>query len=280
MAISPLVTAAWLDDHLADPNLRIIEVCSRNDDTAYREGHIPGATWVYWKSACWHETDCQLISSEAMARMFGSTGIGPDTTVVLYGDPVQFGTYAFWAFTMAGHRDLRLLDGARRKWFAEGRPLTHEVPHFAAVAYPPPAGTSSTRVDRDNVRDNLKKPDRLLLDVRSPEEYEGKRVADYSFAFDHGAERAGRIPGAVHLYFRRFLNEDDSFKSPDDIRAVLAAAGIAPAQFDEVVCYCRLSHRATLAWVALAHVLGLGNVKIYDGSWTEWGSIVGFPIER
>jgi thiosulfate/3-mercaptopyruvate sulfurtransferase len=203
MAPSPLVTTAWLEEHLADPNLRIIEVCSRDDDKAYREGHIPGAAWVYWKSACWHETDRQFISPEAMARLFGGMGIGPDTTVVLTGDPVQFGTYAFWAFTMAGHRDLRLLDGARRKWLAEGRPLTREVARYSPVAYPAPAGNSSTRVGRDNVRDNLKKPGRLLLDARSPEEYEGKRVADYSFAFDHGAERAGRIPGAAHLYFKR-----------------------------------------------------------------------------
>ena len=161
-----------------------------------------------------------------------------------------------------------------------GRPLTREVPRFSPVAYPAPAGNASMRVGRDNVLNNLKKPGRLLLDARSPEEYEGKRVADYSFAFDHGAERSGRIPGAVHLYFKRFLNEDDSFKSPDEIRALLAAAGIAPGKFEDVVCYCRLSHRATLAWVALSFVLGLGNVKIYDGSWTEWGSIVGFPIEK
>jgi thiosulfate/3-mercaptopyruvate sulfurtransferase len=280
MAASPLVTTAWLEEHLADPALRIIEVCSRADDKAYRDGHIPGAAWVYWKSVCWHETDRQLISPAAMARIFGGMGIGPDTTVVLYGDPVQFGTYAFWAFTMAGHRNLRVLDGARRKWLAEGRSLTREVARFAPVAYPAPAGNSSTRVGRDNVRDNLNKPERLLLDVRSPEEYEGKRVADYSFVFDHGAERFGRIPGAAHFYFKRFLNEDDSFKSPDDIRAELAAAGIVPAKFEEIVCYCRLSHRATLAWIALAYVLGLGNVKIYDGSWTEWGSIVGFPIEK
>ncbi len=277
---SPLVSTAWLAEHLADPDLRIIEVCSLPDDKVYREGHIPGAAWIYWKAACWHETDREFISSEAMARLFGNMGIGPDTTVVLTGDPVQFGTYAYWAFTMAGHRKLRLLDGARRKWLAEGRPLTREVPRFAPVAYPTPAGTASMRVGRDNVRDNLANPQRLLIDARSPEEYEGKRVADYSFAVDHGAERAGRIPGAVHLYFKQFLNPDDSFKSADEIRTVLAAAGIAPGQFKEIVCYCRLSHRATLAWIALTHVLGLDNVKIYDGSWTEWGSIVGFPIEK
>ena len=166
MAQSPLVTTAWLEDHLADQNLRIIEVCSRDDDQVYREGHIPGATWVYWKSACWHETDRQFISSQAMARLFGGMGIGPDTTVVLTGDPVQFGTYAFWAFTMAGHRDLRLLDGARRKWLAEGRPLTREIARFSLVAYPAPTGNASTRVGRDNVLNNLKKPGRLLLDAR------------------------------------------------------------------------------------------------------------------
>src|SRR5262249_30251257 len=136
-----------------------------------------------------------------------------------------------------------------------------------------------TRIGRDNVREHLRKPSRLLLDLRSPEEYSGERVADYSFKFDHGAERSGRIPGAVHLYFRDLLNEDDSFKSRDQLVPMLAARGIAPDKFDEIVCYCRLSHRATVGWLSLGQILGHKDVKIYDGSWTEWGSIVGYPID-
>jgi thiosulfate/3-mercaptopyruvate sulfurtransferase len=280
MVAPPLVSTAWLEEHLADPDLRIVEVCNIRDDKAYREGHIPGAMWFYWKTACWHETNRDFISPAAMAKLFGGLGIGPQSTVVLYGDPVQFGGYAFWAFTMAGHANLRLLDGGRRKWIMEGRPLSRDVPHFPAVAYATPAGPASMRIGRDNVRDHLGESRRLLLDQRSPEEYSGERVSDYTFKVDHGAERSGRIPGAVHLYFKELLNEDDSFKSPEQIRAVLAAAGIAPEKFDDIVCYCRLSHRATIAWLALSQILGLPNVKIYDGSWTEWGSIVGFPIEK
>jgi thiosulfate/3-mercaptopyruvate sulfurtransferase len=281
MSQSPLVTTAWLEEHLADRSLRIIEVCSLNDDKTYRSGHIPGALWLYWKGACWHETDRDFITPEAMAKMFGAMGIGPQSTLVLYGDPVQFGSYAFWAFTMAGHKELRLLDGGRKKWVVEKRPLAQDVAHYPAVDYPPPGpGPVSMRIGRDNVREHLREPSRLLLDLRSPEEYSGERVSDYSFKFDHGAERTGRIPGAVHLYFRDLLNDDDSFKSRDQLAPMLAARGIAPDKFDEVVCYCRLSHRATIGWLALKEILGHKDVKIYDGSWTEWGSIVGFPIER
>ena len=280
MESSLLVSTAWLEDHLADPDLRILEVCNLNDDKTYNEGHIPGALWLYWKSACWHETDRDFVTPAAMAKLFGSMGIGPQSTVVLYGDPVQYGSYAFWAFTMAGHKNLRLLDGGRRKWVMEGRPLSRTVRRFPAVAYLAPQENASMRIGRDDVRDHLGHPRRLLLDVRSPEEYSGERVSEYTAPFDHGAERTGRIPGAVHLYYKELLNADDSFKSPDELRRVLAAAGIAPENVDDVVCYCRLSHRATIAWIALSHLLGHSNIKIYDGSWTEWGSIIGYPVEK
>lgn len=280
MSASPLVSAAWLQENLGDPDLRIIEVNQLADNKAYHEGHIPGAIWTYWKDVCWQPTDRDFVTPEQMAQRFGGMGIGPQHTVVLYGDPVQYGTYALWAFTMAGHKNLKVLDGGRKKWVAEGRPMTRNVPRYAPVDYPVPAGDASMRVGRRNVRDRLGDARRLLLDFRSPEEYMGKRVSEYSFAVDHGAERAGRIPGARHLFFRDLLNDDDTFKSPDELRRVLATAGVAPEAFDDVVCYCRLSHRATIAWTALAHLLGHKNIKIYDGSWTEWGSIVGYPVER
>ena len=199
--------------------------------------------------------------------------------MVLYGDPVQYGTYAFWSLAMAGHKDLHLLDGGRTKWFAENRPVTTDVPEFAAVDYIPQPGDAGMRLGRENVREHLGDSHRLLLDVRSPEEYSGERVMEYG-KFDHGAERGGRIPGAVHLYFRELLNSDDSFKSPEQLREILNGVGANPERVEEIVCYCRLSHRATLAWTAMTHVLGYADVKIYDGSWTEWGSIVGYPVEK
>ena len=276
-----LVSTDWLEAHLQDSNVRVLEICSVPDDTKYREGHIPGAIWAFWKRVCWHETDRELISPEAMAQLLGGMGIGPDTTLVLCGDPVQFGTYAFWAYTMSGHRNLRLLDGGRKKWLAERRPLSTEMPRLAAVDYPaPPAGESASRVGRRDVREQLGNPDRLLLDVRSPEEYSGERVIDYSFGFDHGAERKGHIPGAVHLYFKDLLNEDESFLPAQEMRRKLASVGAISDQVNEVVCYCRLSHRATLAWVAMTRILDFQQVKVYDGSWTEWGSIVGYPVEK
>jgi len=276
---SPLVSPAWLQEHLEDPTVRIVEISSTPDKVRYREGHVSGALGFYWKDLCWHETDREFISPATLARRLGAVGVRPTDTVVLYGDPVQYGTYAFWTFTMAGHPQLRLLDGTRTKWIQEGRPLVRDIPRFATADYPPQQGDASMRVGRDEVRAGLGQAGRLLLDVRSPEEYSGERVMEYPH-FDHGAERAGRIPGAVHLYYKSLLNGDDSYKAPSEIRSLLERVGAAPTKVAEIVCYCRLSHRATLVWVAMKHLLGYGNVKIYDGSWTEWGSIVGFPVEK
>jgi thiosulfate/3-mercaptopyruvate sulfurtransferase len=274
---SALVSPAWLADRLGSPELRVIEVSSMPDDAAYRAGHIPGAVWWYWKAALWHDTDREFPAPETMAARLGRIGVTPDTTLVLYGDPVQYGAYAFWVLSMYGHRDLSLLDGAKTRWAADRRPLVTEIPNPARSRYPPRPVNGSGRVGRDDVRAGLDRPGRLLLDARSPEEYRGERVMPPPF-FDHGAERTGRIPGAVHLYFRELLDEDDTFKGEDELRRLLAARGASTDR--DIVTYCRLSHRAALVWFALRHLLGYPKVRVYDGSWTEWGSIVGFPVER
>jgi thiosulfate/3-mercaptopyruvate sulfurtransferase len=274
-----LVSGDWLAEHLDEPGLRIIEVSSSPDDAEYRQGHIPGAVWWYWKDTLWHATDREFATPEDMAARLGGLGIAPDTTIVVYGSPVQYGTYALWVLTMAGHQDVRLLDGGRKRWIADGRPLSTDIPTYAPVAYPPADSDLSSRVGREDVRAKLGQPGRLLLDVRSPEEYRGERVSPPP-GFDHGAERKGHIPGAVHVYFRDLLNDDDTFKAPEQLQARLAQAGIRPDAAEEIVTYCRLSHRATLVWFALSYALGAHQVKVYDGSWTEWGSIVGFPIAK
>jgi thiosulfate/3-mercaptopyruvate sulfurtransferase len=280
MMTETLVSTDWLEQHLDDDDLRLIEISSTVDDAAYHQGgHIPGAAWFFWKDICWHPTDRQFITPEALAERLGAIGVGPKTTVVLYGDPVQYGTYAYWAFTMAGHANLKILDGTRTKWTQEGRPLSKDIPEFSVVDYPPGKGDASMRLGRDDIRDNLGRPGRFLLDVRSPEEYSGERVMEAP-KFDHGAERGGRIPGAQHLFFKELLNDDDTYKSPDELFAILEGVGATPDNADEIVVYCRLSHRATFTWVAMTRILGFENVKIYDGSWTEWGSIVGFPVEK
>lgn len=281
---NPLVSCGWLAEHLDDAGVRVIEVSATPNDAAYREGHISGAVWWYWKDALWHPTDREFATPEQLAHRLGAIGVAPETTVILCGSPVQFGTYAFWVLMMAGHRKVRLLDGGRKRWRAEGRSFTQESPNFAAVDYMPGNGDDSSRVGRDEIRAKLGRPGRTLLDVRSPEEYRGERVSpppgEGQIDLDHGAERTGRIPGAVHLFFRDLVNEDDTFLSPDQLRNVLNQGGINPESDQEIVTYCRLSHRATLSWFAMRYLLGMEQVRVYDGSWTEWGSIVGFPIER
>lgn len=277
--ISTLVDCRWLSDRLDDPQVQVIEVSSDAEGRAYHRVHIPGAAFWFWKDALWHATDREFATPREMAHSLRAMGVTTDTTMVLYGDPVQYGTYALWVLTMAGHRDVRLLDGSRTRWAAEGLPLTTDVPKLESAQYPAASSDTSSRLGRDDLRASLGEPGQILLDVRSLEEYRGERVSPPG-GFDHGAERTGRIPGAVHLFYRDLLDEDDTFLPAAQLRTKFADVGVVPGSDNDVVAYCRLSHRATLAWFAMTHLLGIEDVKIYDGSWTEWGSIVGFPVER
>lgn len=232
---SALVSAAWLAERLGSPNLHVIEVSSASDDGSYRQAHVPGAHWWFWKGALWHETDRAFAASGALAERLGGMGIGPDDEIVLYGEPVQFGTYAFWVLRMAGFQNLKLLDGAKKRWMADGMPVSTDAPGAAPVAHPAPGGGEVLSVGRDDIRDRLGEPGRVLLDVRSPEEYRGERVMPPP-GFDHGAERAGRIPGAAHLFFRELLNEDDTYKDREELARILGAAA-APDDEIELVLY-------------------------------------------
>ena len=276
-----LVSTGWLKDHLADPTVVVLEVSIDPPDTAaYRGAHIPGSQYVYWKDLLWHDTDRRFASSELMARRLGELGIGEDTTIALVGDPFQFAAYAYWVLTMAGQEArCRLVDGGRRAWLAEQLPLTAEVlePDAARLAAGQP--DPSSRVGRNEVRSGLAPVEGpLLLDMRSSEEYLGERVSPPWLAFDHGAERRGHIPGARHLFFEELLDDNGTLLPIADLHDHFDAVGATGNA--AVITYCRLSHRAALGWFVLTRILGRTNVRVYDGSWTEWGSIVGFPIER
>ena len=277
---SPIVSTDWLASRLLDPTIKVLEISSKiGDEAPYYTAHVPGAINFFWKDLCWHETDREFVTPETLSVRLGEVGISEKDRLVLYGDPVQYGTYALWALTMAGHPEVFVLDGSRTKWEIEARPMTNAIPEIEKVNYLSQEGKTKMRLGRQNLLKHLNDPKRFLLDVRSPEEYSGERVMEYG-NFDHGAERGGRIPGAKHLYYKELLNPDDSFKEPKDLKKILTDIGRIPNNYDEVVCYCRLSHRATFAWTALTHILGYENIFIYDGSWTEWGSIIGYPVEK
>lgn len=276
-----LVTTSWLANHLADPTVVVLEVSiDPPDAAAYGGGHIPGSQFVYWKDLLWHDTDRQFPSPEVMARRLGKLGIGEDTTIALVGDPFQFAAYAYWVLTMTGHEArCRLVDGGRRAWLSEQLPLSTEVfePEARRLGVGPE--DASSRVGRDAVRRGLGTADGpLLIDMRSPEEYLGERVSPPWLAYDHGAERGGHIPGAHHLFFEDLLDDNGTLLPIAHLRERFSAAGADGNR--PVITYCRLSHRAALGWFVLTRILGTTDVQVYDGSWTEWGSIVGFPIER
>ncbi|OGA38607.1 MAG: hypothetical protein A3G24_10980 [Betaproteobacteria bacterium RIFCSPLOWO2_12_FULL_62_13] len=275
-----LVDPAWLHRHRNDPQVKLVEVAGMNQDQmqAYRAGHVPGALCWKWKEMLWDPYKRDFPAPKDFAQRLGAAGIGNDTTVVFYGEGVQFGIYAWWAFRYCGHEKAVVLDGARYRWVAEGRPLVTNVPRPAApVKYQPAARSERMRIRRDQVLAALGRKGKVILDGRSPEEYSGERVGGPGGP-DVGALRYGRIPGAKHLYFEDLLDANKAFKPAPELRKLVKARGATPDK--EIITYCRMSHRATVLYFTLTQLLGYRKVQLYDGSWTEWGNLVGVPVER
>ena len=277
----PLVSTEWLEAHLDDPSLVLLEVSFYVPaKAAWFEGHIPGSRYVHWKSFCWEVPERRFASPETMAKRLAAYGATDDSTVVLIGDTIQFATYAYWVASMVGLEDrVTVLDGGHRAWVEQGRPITMDDPPSPVPGHVTPGSVDrSSSVDRTDVLDHLGLQDRVLIDLRSAEEFTGERVAPVTAPFDHGAEARGHIPGAQHLPHEDLLTADGSFLPPEALEAAFAARG-ATADKD-VVTYCRLSHRASLGWFALTRLSDRTDVRVYDGSWTEWGSMVGMPVEQ
>ncbi|MBX6314427.1 MAG: sulfurtransferase [Isosphaeraceae bacterium] len=272
-----LVSTAWVQDHLNDPKVRIVE--SDEDVLLYDMGHIPGAVKIDWQGDLQDQLIRDYINAERFAQLCSRTGIANDTTVVFYGDKSNWwACYAFWAFKLFGHKDCRVMNGGRKLWEAEGRPMTREVPKYPPTNYKVEAiDETKIRAFRDDVLAHSKAR-RPLIDVRSPAEYTGEKLhmEDYP---QEGALRAGHIPGAKSVPWNRAVNEDGTFKSPEELRKIyLEECGLKPT--DDVIAYCRIGERSSLTWFVLTYLLGFPKVRNYDGSWTEWGNLVRAPIAK
>lgn len=268
-----LVTTEWLAERLDRPGLVVVE--SDEDVLLYETGHIPGAVKVDWHTELNDPVVRDYVSSERFAELLGSKGISRDDTVVIYGDKNNWwAAYALWVFTLFGHEDVRLLDGGRDKWIAEGRPLTTDAPDRPQVAYPVvERDDSRVRAFKEDVLAHLGKP---LIDVRSPEEYSGERTTMPAYP-EEGALRGGHIPTAASVPWARAAAEDGTFRTRAELDAIYRDE-VGLEDGDEVIAYCRIGERSSHTWFVLTHLLGFDRVRNYDGSWTEWGSAVRVPI--
>ncbi|MGM0930992.1 MAG: sulfurtransferase [Actinomycetota bacterium] len=270
-----LVSTQWLADNLGTDGLVVVE--SDEDILLYETGHIPSAVKIDWHTDLNDPITRDYVDGEGFAALLGSKGISRDTTVVLYGDKSNWwAAYALWVFALFGHEDVRLLDGGRDKWIAEGRELTTEVPQPAPVEYPVvERNDAPIRAFLNDVLDHFGKP---LVDVRSPEEYSGLRTTMPAYP-EEGALRGGHIPTAASVPWARAAAEDGTFRTREELEAIyLGDAGLKPG--DDVVAYCRIGERSSHTWFVLKHLLGFDTVRNYDGSWTEWGNAVRVPIVK
>jgi thiosulfate/3-mercaptopyruvate sulfurtransferase len=267
-----LVTAEWVEEHLDDPQVAIVEV--DEDTTSYDKGHIRGAVKLNWTTDLQDQVRRDFVSKEQFEALLSDRGIANDQTVVVYGGNNNwFAAYAYWYFKLYGHEDVRLLDGGRKKWELDSRELTNEVPTPERTAYVAKDQDHSLRAFRDEVVAAIGSQN--LIDVRSPDEYAGRLLAPAHLPQEQ-AQRAGHIPTAGNVPWSKAANDDGTFKSNDELKELYAEAGLDFSK--DTIAYCRIGERSSHTWFALKELLGLENVKNYDGSWTEYGSLVGVPV--
>ena len=272
-----LVSTDWVAEHLGDTQrVRIVE--SNEDLLLYGTGHVPGAVHIDWVNDLQDDTVRDYIGRDEFARLCSERGIADDTTVVFYGDKNNWwACYAFWTFKLFGHADCRIMNGGRDKWIAEGRQLTKTVPDYPSTDYEPQDPDLSIRAFRDEVLKHMKKGG-ALVDVRSPQEYIGELMHIPGYP-DEGALRGGHIPGAANVPWSRAAAEDGTFKSREELEAIYLDEQGLDAK-EDTIAYCRIGERSSHTWFVLKYLLGFKDVKNYDGSWTEWGNLVGVPIEK
>ena len=271
-----LVSTQWVADHGHDSNVRLVEVDV--DTTQYATGHIEGAVGFDWQTQLQDAIARDIISQEDFEALLSRSGIASDTHVVLYGDNNNwFAAYAFWLFKYYGHEHVSLLDGGRKKWLAENRPTTTDVPNYASTGYKVSTVHSDLRADRDFIRARLENPDFALVDVRSVAEYTGEIIAPPGMS--ETAQRPGHIPGARNIPWVQAVAEDGTFKSREELAKLYGGKGVTGEAAD-TVAYCRIGERSSHTWFALKYILGYENVRNYDGSWTEWGNLIGAPIRK
>jgi thiosulfate/3-mercaptopyruvate sulfurtransferase len=269
-----LVSTRWVAEHVTDSRVRIVEVDV--DTTAYDNGHIDGAVGWNWTTQLCDRRVRDIIPRRELEALLGASGIGKQTMIVLYGDNNNwFAAWAFWQLKIFGHRDVRIMDGGRKKWVAEGRPLGTDVAARESVMYVVDEPDWSLRVYRPQVEALLRDSAVALVDVRSPQEFSGEVLAPPGLP--ETCQRGGHIPGAVSVPWSRACNDDGTFKTLEELRSLYASVGVTEDK--DVITYCRIGERSSHTWFVLKYLLGFDRVRNYDGSWTEWGNLVGAPVE-
>ena len=274
-----LVSTEWVAEHLNDDHIRLVEV--DEDILLYDVGHVPGAIKLDWQNDLWHEVERDFITPDKVSALLGRLGISADDTIILYGDKSNWwAAYAYWFLSYSGVQNLKIMNGGRQKWTAEGRELTTDLPQYSETSYPALTRDDSLRAYRDEVKAHLEgeqSGQNALVDVRSPDEFSGKVTHMPNYP-QEGVLRGGHIPSARSIPWAKATNEDGTFKSADELKALYEGEGVTPDK--DVIAYCRIAERSSHTWFVLRELLGYPKVRNYDGSWTEWGNAVGMPIEK